>query len=128
MLERDAGADESFAAVRGDRIRVAHRRYDASDFRLDQRLDTRRSAPLVIAGLEVDVDGGISRAFARGAKREHFGVRLARLLVPALADDFLVAGNDAADARIRRGGIQALCSERKRPPHHGVIERPKRGN
>src|SRR2546430_13232647 len=60
------------------------------------------------------------------SKREHLGVRLARLLVPALADDFLVAGNDAADARIRRGGIQALLSERKRPPHHGVIERPKR--
>src|SRR2546422_4913554 len=35
--------------------------------------------------------------------RSYFGVRLARLRVPALADDFLVAGNDAADARIRRG-------------------------
>src|SRR2546430_17638672 len=62
------------------------------------------------------------------SKREPLGVRLARLLVPALADDFLVAGNDAADARIRRGGIQALLSERKRPPHHGVIERPKLGH
>src|SRR5437870_2668135 len=35
VLERDAGANESFAAVRGDRIRVTHRRYDAPDFRLD---------------------------------------------------------------------------------------------
>src|SRR6266480_6410282 len=42
VLERDTGADESFAAVRGDWIRVTHRRYDAPDFRRAQRLDARR--------------------------------------------------------------------------------------
>ena len=34
------------------------------------------------------------------------GVRFARLLMPAFADNFAAFDNNAADARIRGGGIQ----------------------
>jgi hypothetical protein len=52
----------------------------------------------------------------------------ARLLVPALADDRSIAREHASDARIRRGRVQAFFGERQRTPHHGVVERRKRGH
>ena len=58
----------------------------------------------------------------------NFGMRPAGALVPALADDFFSLGDDATDARIRRGGVEALLREFERAPHHGVVERRERGH
>jgi len=67
--------------------------------------------------------GGFSAGFLQ---RYDFGVRSTGDLVPALADQLLVAGNDAADARIRRGGEQAFFRELERAAHHRLVEGGKR--
>jgi hypothetical protein len=58
----------------------------------------------VVAGLEIHVHRGTRRARAGIFQGKRFGVRLARLLVPALAYDGLALGDDAADARVGGGG------------------------
>ena len=55
-------------------------------------------------------------------QRHDLGVRLARALVPALADYALALSDHAADARIRVGGPQAAARELEGPRHvAGVI-------
>ena len=75
---------------------------------------------MVIAWLEVHVDRGAGGIDA--LQRPHLGVQAAGLLVPALADDFSVACDNAADPRIRRSGEEPALGERERAAHHRLVK------
>ena len=77
---------------------------------------------MMAAGLERDVGRGAARAFARGADGDGLGMRFARALMPAFADDFLVARQHRADARIGMRAVQAAFRELERATHGGFIE------
>ena len=47
----------------------------------------------------------------------YFGVRFAGVLVPAFADGNIVFDEDAANARVGGGGVEAAPREVKRAPH-----------
>ena len=126
VLELDSRGGERLTAASGLRIGIAHRHHDTLHLRLPERLHARRRAPMVVARLEVDVDRGALGIDA--GKRRHLGVRSARSLVPAFADDALAAGHDAADARIGRGAVQAALGEGERAAHHRVVESGERSH
>ncbi len=107
------------------RIGIQHCCDHSPDLVLLNEIHARRRAPLVVAGLEVDVEGCARRLRARLPERHHFGMRAAGLFVPALADDGLALRDHAADARIGRGAVQTFAGKLERPRHHGAIERRK---
>ena len=74
------------------------------------------------AGLERHVGRGAARTLARRANRDGLGVRFAGAFVPAFADDFLVARQHRADARIRMRAVQAALRELEGAAHRGFIE------
>ena len=69
------------------------------------------------AGFEGDIGSGATGGIARCAQGVYFGVRFASVLVPAFADGNVVFDEDAADARVRGGGVEAAPREVKRAPH-----------
>ena len=78
---------------------------------------------MVAAGLESDVGSSATCAFARGANRDGLCMSLARAFVPAFADDFFVARQNRADARIGMRAVQPALREFERAAHGGFIER-----
>src|SRR5690349_20549791 len=71
---------------------------------------------------ERDVNRCASRLSASGLQRQHFGMRLAPLAMPAFADDMFALSDDTADARI---GLRAVTTERGEldcPLHHPFVE------
>src|SRR5688572_32891757 len=76
----------------------------------------------MVAGLERDIGSGAAGAFACGADRDGLCMRLARALVPAFADDFLITRQHRADARIGMGAVQPSFRELERAAHGGFIE------
>ena len=123
----DARRLELRGTAAGESVRIAHRGHDARHARGEQRVGTRRRAPMMIARLERHVDSCAACRLAtrrRVGERAHFRVRLSGALVPALADHSAVARDDAADARIGRGREKAALGERERPLHQlAVVER-----
>ena len=118
----DAGGGETRGTLAGDeRIRIAHRHHHPADAGGDERIGAGWRAAVVRAGLEADDDGGAAYidTAARGvAQRHHLGVRAARLLGVAAADDAAAAiDDDAADARIGIGEAHRLLGERERLAH-----------
>ncbi len=133
---RHAGVGQALRArAIHQRIGIADGVHHAAHARGQQHIDARRCASEVIAGLERDVGGGAARAFAGGADRVGFGVRLTGTFVPAFAHDFVVARQHGADARIRIRAVQAARRELQRAAHGDFIEcaeithsrRPRRG-
>ena len=122
-------AVERVAAARGLRVRVAHRRDHALHLRIVQGVRARRRAAVVVAGLEVDVDRRALRAVTRAlrAQRPRRAAPPARSCQPS-PTMLSSARDDAADARIRRGGVEALLGEFERAPHHRVVERGEHGH
>ena len=109
-------------ALPGDeRVRVAAGDDDAGDTGGNQRVGTGRGAALMRAGFEADVGGGAASLFACLPQGMYFGVRLARADVKALADDLAAFDDDAADARIRRGGENALLCLKEGGLHPGDV-------
>src|SRR5581483_9458174 len=122
LLDADAGrAQLREARARDLRIRVLHGGDDAGDAGRDHRVGARRRAPVVAAGLEVDVERGPARPRARLRERERLGVREARLLVPAFAHHRAVLDDDAADPRVRGGRIQPEAGQLERPTHEAEV-------
>jgi len=109
------------------RERIAHRTDHACHAGFDQRIGTGRGAAGMRAGLERDVGGGATRAIARGAQREHFGMRLPGTRVEAFADHLAIAHQHAAHHRVRLGRVRAALGEPQRARHHGVVERGECG-
>ena len=91
-----------------ERVGVAAGDDDAGDASGNQRVGTGRGAALMRAGFKADIGGGAASLFACLPQGMYFGVRLARADVKAFADDLAAFDDDAADARVRRGGENAL--------------------
>ena len=75
------------------------------------------------ARLERHVSRGTARTLARRAYRNGLGVRFARAFMPAFTDDFLVARQHRAHARVRLRAVQTALRELERAAHCGFIER-----
>ena len=105
MLEADAGGLQRLAALRGFRVGVAHRRNHPLHLGFFQCVHARRRAAMVAAGLEAHIDSGINYARPGRFQGDYFSVRPAGALVPAFADDFFFPGDDATNARVRRGRV-----------------------
>jgi len=126
-LHGNASAEQSAQAFAGNPgIRIVARCNDSCDARRDQRVGARRRAAEVRARLQRHVDRRSARARAGVAQRKNFGMRFARALVPAFADDGFSVGNDAADARIRLCAVQAAFGQAQRARHVDVVRRGKR--
>ena len=113
-------------APRHLRVWVLHRSDHAANAGGDQRIAARRRTAMVAAGFKGDVGGGALRLFAGHAERVHFSMRLAGAIVKALADDFAVFHNDAADIRVRMGGKASARGKLQRSRHvhfvlHGLV-------
>ena len=77
---------------------------------------------MVAARFEVDVERRPRRTLAGLPDRNRFGVRSAGFFVPAFTDHGFTLREHAADARVGRGGVEALAGKHERPRHHGVVE------
>ena len=112
-VDRDAPLPEpGDAATRDVGIGVDERDDDARDARVEQRLGAGRRAALVRARLERDVRGGAPGAGAGRRQRADLGVRAARWLGGALADDGPVRRDDhAAHPRVGGGPTPAEGTE-----------------
>ncbi len=80
---------------------IGHGGHHAANARRDDCLRARGRFAVVAAGFERNVHRGPRRARTGQTQCLDFGVRPAELAVPAFADDFGSAGDDAADHRIR---------------------------
>jgi hypothetical protein len=102
-------------------IRILERRDYAGDPRFDQRLAARARAPAMAARLERHVDRRPGGGLRRGIEGLALRVRLARALVPPLADDPPVLRDHAAHIGIGRGRVASQRRQRQRARHEGVI-------
>ena len=84
-------------------VGVLDRDDDAPDAGGDERVGTRTGAAVVGAGLERDVRGRAAAPVTGRVQRFDLGVRAARRLRRALADDDTVPHEDTTDPRVRRG-------------------------
>lgn len=76
---------------------------------------------MVAAGLQRDVGGSTARPFARLAQGMNLGVRFAGTGMPALADDLAITHDDAADTRVRMGGVNTFARQPQGARHEQVI-------
>jgi hypothetical protein len=119
-LDPHAARGEFRAAVRGKRVRVAHRDDDARNACRHDRVGTRRRASGVGAGLERHVHrraADVPAMVPRRRERRHFRVRPARALVPSFAEDTTVTNDDAAHPRVGRRRVAPAGGELERPRH-----------
>ena len=86
-----------------------------------QRVGTRGRATMVAAWFEGDIHGGPARAAASGLQGMHFGMPPAGAQMPAFTDDATIIDDDAADAWIRRRGVQTAFGQTQRPCHQFVV-------
>ncbi len=91
---------------------------DLPDAGGDQRPRARRGTPLPVARLERGHDRGPTGGGARLLEGHHLGVPGPRALVPALAEEITVLGDDdGAHHRVRRYAAPAALGELQGPPH-----------
>ena len=122
-LDHDAGRAQARKTFAGDAIeRIADRGDDTRDAGAHQRVGTGRRAPVMRAGFEGHVGGGVAGAFAGLAQREHFRMRFAGAFVETATEHAPAAGDDATDTRIRRRRVQAARGKPQRLGHVRVVE------
>ena len=83
---------------------------------------------MVVAWLEVHVDGCAGGAAPSLFKRNPFRVRLAGFFMPTLPQNLFVESQNTANSRIRSGGVQTFRGELERTPHHGVVKSAEPGH
>src|ERR1700730_3596473 len=101
---------QAIGPVRSDRIGILHRRHDASDPRVLQRLRTRRRPAMMIARLERDVRSRTAYVMpqsSRALQGADFGMRFPGALVPAFAQYGFPARDHTPDTRVRCGREQS---------------------
>ena len=76
---------------------------------------------MMAAGLQCHVRRGATRLVAGLAQCVHLGVRLTGTGMPALADDLAITHDDAADTRIRMGGVKAFARQLEGARHEEVV-------
>ena len=108
------GAQAGDALSSHKRVGVAAGDDGAGNTGGDERVGAGRGAAMMGAGFEGDVGGGATGGIARCAQGVYFGVWFAGILVPAFADGNVVFDEDAADARIGGGGVEASLAAARR--------------
>ncbi len=120
-----AGFAQPLQATAGNRrVRVFHGRHHARDAGAHQRVRAGRRPAKMAAGLERDKGRGtlgIVPARRGILERLDLGVILPGGLGEALADDLAVLGQNAANARVGRGGVHATLGERESLCHGCVV-------
>ena len=103
----------------GERVDTPH--YHTMEPLAYNHFCTRRSAAIVSAGFESDIDGGIMQegeVFCAYAAHSHYlGVRLSGLVVPAFANDAVGMDDDSTYHRVRMGGQFAVACQLKGTLH-----------
>src|SRR5262245_27760648 len=97
-VDLDAGLAQPGDPVASRILRSDH---DLRDSRGEDRLDARRRRAMVVARLERHVERRAPRSLPGSRERDHIRVGPAPSLMPALADDLTVAGDDRSDDRVR---------------------------
>ncbi len=97
--------------------RILHGDHDIFYTGVDQCGRTRRCLAFVRAGLQCQVRGRAARFRSRSAERIDLGMRLARSLVPALANNLAVANQHATYHRIRMCRVDTALRESQGPRH-----------
>ncbi len=116
--DRNAGGLERSPAVAADLWkRILHGDHDIFYTGVDQCGRTRRCLAFVRAGFQCQVRGRAARFRSRSAERIDLGMRLARSLVPALADNLAVADQHATYHRIRMSRVDTALRETQGARH-----------
>ena len=117
-LDLDAGRAEPGKALSGDqRVGVCDGRDDARHAGLDQGVDAGRSAAVVGAGFQVEIEGSAARLVAGLGEGDDFSVVEAGVGVEAAADDLAFAHQDCPNERIGTGQRAALARQVERFAH-----------
>src|ERR1039458_4335955 len=106
-LDLDAGRAEPGKALSGDPRHAG----------LDQGVDAGRSAAVVGAGFQVEIEGSAARLVAGLGEGDDFSVVEAGVGVEAAADDLAFAHQDCPDERIGTGQRAALARQVERFAH-----------
>ena len=118
IFDFDAGLAEFGEALSGDqRVRVGDGRDDARHAGQDQRVHAGRSAALVRAGLQVEIEGGAARLLAGLREGDDFGVVEPGVSVEAAADHFALAHQDGAHQGVGTGQRPAFARQVERFAH-----------
>ena len=107
----DAVLEEDVDALAADeRVGVGDAHDDAGDAGFQEGVRAGRLLAVVAAGLQGDIGRSAGRVLRAGRKGLAFGVEIAILAVPALADGAAVLDQDAPDQRVRGGvAVSPLC-------------------
>jgi hypothetical protein len=102
-IDVDAVAAQAHGATsRYARIRIETRNDHPTEFRENDRVDTRRRPALVVARLESDIKRRPSRTMPCRKKRDDLGVRAPGALVPSEAHRLALVDDESSHAWIRR--------------------------
>ncbi len=101
-IDRDAGITQPRDPASGDaRVGILAANDDAGQFGRDQRRHAGRGFFVgMAAGFQRDIRRRARRRFRAGGQRLRLGMGAAKALVPALAEDAVVVGDNAANHRI----------------------------
>ena len=102
-------------------VRVAGRHDHSPDPRPQDRIDAGRGPPLVIAGLERDVQRGAARPVPRLPQRLRLGVRASRAGVETLSHQPALADDDGAHHGIGRAEATAALGQGESPSHPALV-------
>src|SRR5260370_15249342 len=95
---------------------------DASNARLNQRVDTRGRATVRTTGLECYICGCTCNGLFGCSNGSNFRMRLASALVPAFGNDAIALGDNTSNPRIWMRCFQAAFGERQGPRHRESIK------
>ncbi len=105
-------------------IRIQRSDYNACDARFRDRIRAWRRSSKMSAWLERNIECRSARPVTGHAKRMHFGMRLARTVMIALACDLAIAHDNRTDSRIRRCIAGTALGELVRAFEVKTIQRP----
>ena len=103
-------------------IGVLDRDDDPGDTGRRECLDARGRAPVVVAGLERDVDGRAPRAVTGGGEGFDLGVGTTRRLRRTRPDDLPVAHHDTADPRVGHAALPREQADVEGDTHQRLVD------
>jgi hypothetical protein len=112
-LDGNASAQQRISALATHAgVRILDREDDASNARLNQRINTGWCATVMTTGLECYICGCACNGLFGCANGSNFRMRLAGALVPAFGNDAIALGDNTSNPRIWMRCFQAAFGER----------------
>jgi len=103
-------------------VGVLHGGDDPDDAGLEDTFDAGAGAPLMAAGFEGHIEGGLFGLIAGLLDGVDLGMRPAQFLMPAFADDAAILDQQSADHRIGTDQAASLCRQFKGAGHIVLIK------